>query len=53
MDVFAVHHLPPLVIQWQTEGERRLALEDLSNDSFLSVTAKCIQLGHGAHSPWW
>lgn len=30
MDVFAVYHLPLPVIQWQTEGERRLALEDLS-----------------------
>lgn len=34
MVVFAVHHLPSLVIQWQTEGERRLALEDLSMTAF-------------------
>lgn len=30
MDVFAVRHLPSLVIQGQTEGEGRLALEDPS-----------------------
>ena len=34
MDVFAVYHLPFLVIQWQTEGEGRLALEDLSMTAF-------------------
>lgn len=29
MAVFAVCHLPSLVIQWQTEGKSRLALGDL------------------------
>lgn len=44
MDVFAVHHLPFLVIQWQTEGERRLALKVFLG-GLSECGAKCIQLG--------